>query len=771
MKVPVCEPFLGEEEALAAKDAVSSGWISGYRGKYIDEFEEQFAKYCGCKYGISTTSCATALLLTLESLGIGKGDEVITTAFTHIATVSAILHAGAKPVLVDVEPDTWCMNPSLIEGAITSRTKAIMPVPMYGHPVDIHAIIRVIERHQLPIIEDAAEAIGAQYLGCPVGALSDAACFSFYINKMITTGEGGMIVTNSQNLADMARRLKGYDTDPESRFIHEKLGFNYRMCLPASTKVLVNKMKKWKNKTSSGESLKLISVPIEQISIGDEVLSFNEKTGKKETKKVTGTSNLIDNDLIRLVFSNGNELVLTSNHPIYVHDSGWVAAGDTCIGDTVLQYNYLALNWRLTSLDKRGRKLDDIHGKEQSVRIRTKHSKQMKKLRADPQSSYNTSSVFNTAAMHKKQGDSLRRLCQIKDLYPPERRARIGQHARSMWANPESKIRSKESIDRKGASISASIQKRMQSDPEFGARLRKWGTEAIKSVIRKPTKLEKELITLLQSCIPNTYRYVGDGKFWIENANPDFVNVNGYKKAIEIYTPYWKIRDYGSIANYQEQRRTLFLKYGWDVLFIEVDRKVKDPNKIINDIISFTYNPGITAITIASKENIPIAQTVYNLDVKDNNNFFAYGILVHNTNVQAAIGCAQMNRIDELVTKKTDIAGAYINGLGGLNWLQMPTERVRARNCYWVFGILVNPRAPTTRNALVARLKAADIETRNFFVPMNKQPALLSLGLFSGEEYPVAEDISERGLYLPNGTTLTKEQINYVCYCIAEIER
>ncbi|MGR3295998.1 MAG: DegT/DnrJ/EryC1/StrS family aminotransferase [Candidatus Bathyanammoxibius sp.] len=362
MVVPVCEPSLGQKEADNVRDAVASGWVSGYKGKYLDEFEQRFAEYCGYEYGVTTSSCATALLLTLESLGIGKGDEVITTAFTMIATVSAIIHAGATPVLVDIEPDTWNMNPDLIEARITERTKAIMPVPIYGHPVDIVAIRHIADEHGLYIIEDAAEAIGSRYQAGAVDNRPDAACYSFYINKMITTGEGGMIVTNSKELADMARRLKGYDTDPESRFSHQRLGFNYRM-----------------------------------------------------------------------------------------------------------------------------------------------------------------------------------------------------------------------------------------------------------------------------------------------------------------------------------------------------------------------------------------------------------------TNMQAAMGCAQMDRIDELVAKKRQIAQYYLDGLRFVNWLQMPVEKQWAVNSYWVFGILVKPGFHVDRDNLVVRLANAGIETRNFFVPMNWQPALHRLGLLRGEAYPVAEDASQRGLYLPNGTTLTVEQVEYVC--------
>lgn len=368
IRIPVCEPDLSGDAVSKVVEAITSGWISGYKGKYIDEFERRFAEYCECRYGITTTSCATAMLLTLESLGIGKGDEVITTAFTMIATVSAIIHAGATPVLVDVEPDTWNIDPEKIEAKITKRTKAIMPVPIYGHPVDIVRIREVADKHGLPIIEDAAEAIGAEYYGKRVGAMSDAACFSYYINKTITAGEGGMVVTSLDSLNIMARRLKGYDTDPDNRFIHEKLGFNYRM-----------------------------------------------------------------------------------------------------------------------------------------------------------------------------------------------------------------------------------------------------------------------------------------------------------------------------------------------------------------------------------------------------------------TNIQAAVGCAQMDRIEYFVGMKRAIAWQYLRRLKDLGWLQMPVEKEWAKNSYWVFSVLVNPEAKVNRDMLTTKLKEAGVETRNFFVPMNLQPALLNLGLFRGESYPVSEDISKRGLYLPNGTTLTGRQIDYVCDWIKEI--
>ena len=230
MKVPVCEPSIGEKELANVMDAVKSGWISGYKGRYITEFENRFAAYCGAKYAVTTTSCATAMLLALETMGIKKGDEIVTTDFTMIATLAAIIRAGAKPVLVDIDPDTWCLDVDQLKTAINRNTVAIMPVPIYGHPVDGNAIKSLAEKNSLTVIEDAAEAIGSEYsVGRKVGSLFDATCFSYYINKTLQTGEGGMITTNNESFADKARRMKSYDTDPENRFIHQNLGFNFRM--------------------------------------------------------------------------------------------------------------------------------------------------------------------------------------------------------------------------------------------------------------------------------------------------------------------------------------------------------------------------------------------------------------------------------------------------------------------------------------------------------------------------------------------------------------
>lgn len=226
--IPVCEPFIGRKELQYVTDCIKTKWISS-KGKYVGEFEEKFSRYCGVKYGISTTNGTAALHLALASLGIGKGDEVIVPTFTMIASVNPIVYTGARPAFVDADPKTWCMDTSKIEEKITKNTKAILPVHIYGHPCDMDAIMKIAKEHGLLVIEDAAEAHGAEYKGKKVGSFGDAACYSFYANKILTCGEGGMVITNNEALAEKARALKDLAFGEKIRFLHQYLGFNYRM--------------------------------------------------------------------------------------------------------------------------------------------------------------------------------------------------------------------------------------------------------------------------------------------------------------------------------------------------------------------------------------------------------------------------------------------------------------------------------------------------------------------------------------------------------------
>ncbi len=228
--IPVCEPCLNGNELKYVDDAVCTGWISS-SGKYVKAFEEAFAEYCGLKYAVGVCNGTVALHLALACLGIGKGDEVIIPDFTMIASAFSVCYTGAKPFFVDADEKTWNIDVSKIEERITPRTKAIMPVHIFGNPCDMDAIQQIASRYNLLIIEDASEAHGASYRGKKAGSLSDIATFSFFANKNLTTGEGGMVVTDSERLYKKALYYKNlcFDLDAPRNYIHCDIGFNYRM--------------------------------------------------------------------------------------------------------------------------------------------------------------------------------------------------------------------------------------------------------------------------------------------------------------------------------------------------------------------------------------------------------------------------------------------------------------------------------------------------------------------------------------------------------------
>lgn len=226
--IPVFEPVISEDEIQMVVDALRKGEVSGTFGKYIEDFESEFAAYVGCQYGIAVNSGTSALHLAVAALDLQKGNEVLVSASTNIATALAALHNGAIPVPVDSEPRTWNLDLDLIEGLITPKTKAIIPVHLYGHPVDMDRMMDLAAKHNLTVIEDCAESHGATVRGRMTGSFGQMACFSFYANKVITTGEGGMITTNSAALAERLRLLRNLAfTTP--RFRHELAGFNFRM--------------------------------------------------------------------------------------------------------------------------------------------------------------------------------------------------------------------------------------------------------------------------------------------------------------------------------------------------------------------------------------------------------------------------------------------------------------------------------------------------------------------------------------------------------------
>jgi perosamine synthetase len=233
--IPTNEPLLAGKERQYVLDCVDSGWISS-AGSYIERFEKDWSSYCGMEQGIAVSNGTTALQVAVDALKIGPGDEVIMPSFTIVSCALAVVRAGATPVLVDCDPETYCMDIAQTVAAVTPRTKAIMPIHMYGHPVDMDPIWELAEKHGIAIIEDAAQAHGCEYRSrrgnsnewrrC--GGLGTLSTFSFFANKLVTTGEGGMVVTSDSGMAARARSLRNLCFQPR-RFFHEELGYNYRL--------------------------------------------------------------------------------------------------------------------------------------------------------------------------------------------------------------------------------------------------------------------------------------------------------------------------------------------------------------------------------------------------------------------------------------------------------------------------------------------------------------------------------------------------------------
>ena len=228
IKIPVSSPLFNGKEKEYVMDCLDSTWISS-NGKYINGFEDAYARYCGVSRAVACCNGTVALHLALICCGILPGDEVLIPSLTFVATANAVLYCGAIPVFVDSDPDTWNINVEDMKTKITEKTKAVIAVHLYGNPCDMSAITETAEEYGLSVIEDAAEAHGAEYKGRRIGSLSDAAAFSFYGNKIITCGEGGMVVTDNRELADRVSLIKGQGMSPDRRYWFECMGYNYRM--------------------------------------------------------------------------------------------------------------------------------------------------------------------------------------------------------------------------------------------------------------------------------------------------------------------------------------------------------------------------------------------------------------------------------------------------------------------------------------------------------------------------------------------------------------
>lgn len=298
--IPVCRPWLPGNEKKYVLDAIETNWISS-SGKYIEKFEEEFSKFCGVNYGVSCTNGFAALHLACMTIGLKKGDEVIVPTFTMSAPVNAVILTGAKPVLVDADKDTYCIDANKIEEKINKKTKAIIAVHIYGHPSSMDKILNIAKKYNLKVIEDAAEAHGAEYKGKKVGSIGDIGCFSFYANKPLTTGEGGMAITNNLIYYEKMKKLRNYAFE-HLRFLHKDFGVNYRMsnlhaaiglAQTENAEMLVNARKKTGEKYNKLlKNIKGIIIPVEKencknvywmygIVLSDEIKQSREEIVKK----------------------------------------------------------------------------------------------------------------------------------------------------------------------------------------------------------------------------------------------------------------------------------------------------------------------------------------------------------------------------------------------------------------------------------------------------------------------------------------------------------
>jgi perosamine synthetase len=226
-QIPVARPDIGAAEMESVQAVVNSGWVT--QGPKVREFENAFARFCGVRHAVATNTGTAALHVALMALGIGPGDEVITTPLSCIASTNPILFQGARPVFADVEPDTYNLDVADVEKRITARTRAILPVHLFGHPVDLDPLLELASVHHLPVIEDASQAAGAEYKGRRVGSLGQIGCFSLYANKIVTSGEGGMIVTQDEALAQRMAAIRNFGQPSGQHFLHPFLGSNYKM--------------------------------------------------------------------------------------------------------------------------------------------------------------------------------------------------------------------------------------------------------------------------------------------------------------------------------------------------------------------------------------------------------------------------------------------------------------------------------------------------------------------------------------------------------------
>lgn len=759
--IPVNYPVISQEAKDNVNKALDDVWISS-SGNFVKEFEDKFAEWLGVKHAIAVSSGTAALHITLRAMGIGQGDEVIVPAFTMGSCWLAVMYTGATPVFVDASLNTWCIDTESIERKITKRTKAIMPVHIYGQSCDMGKVMEIANFHGLKVIEDSCQGLGAYWRDKKCGTFGDIACFSFYANKLIS-------------------------------------------CFPGDTNILI--------KPPIGKQGLSRMKKIKDLMVGERVLTYNEKTSEKEYKKITKIFNRsYKGKILKVFFSNKNDFILTPEHPVYVINKGWVNANKLKIDDRVIQYGYRG---GLAYREKyKGERYKHIMGEEKADKKRNQHSKTIKKIHKDKSSSYNN---LNWKKIGKKI--SISKIGKRPNMFS---RKKMSKAHKARWKNMSSSEREKFSKNMKDIQGSpdmrlkrSKIAKKLCKDPVYikkvsdgvkkAMKKESYWKNYIKGMNMKPNKPEKFLIDFLNKNFPNEFSYNGDYrmKVRIDNLIPDFVNSNGKNKIIDVLGRYWHSEDE------YDKRIGRYKKHNYDSLMLWED-ELKNEKWLKNKIETFIYNPNIDIVKIVNIQKLDFNNNVYNIETEDNHNYFARGILVHNcgeggmvvtnddryaeqlrrlknlcftekrfihddvgynyrmTNLQAAVGCGEMGHIDEYRIKKFEIAKIYNDILGEVNGVKIPLTIRGTDNIYWMYGILIDELAyGITRDKLRETLrKNYFIDTRDFFYPPKDQPILKTNELHMNANY-----LSRNGLYLPSGLGTKAEDIEYVAKTIVRLQK
>jgi len=734
-KYNIAQPDISTPEIEYVLEALRENELSGH-GRHVRLFEERFAKFIGSEFALACPNGTITLHLILEALGIGQGDEVILPSQTISNCIYVVSLTGATPVVVDIDPLSWCMDPKLFKEAITDKTKAVMPVHLFGGiPCNMTEICKIAKKHGITVVEDCAESIGSKFNGKMTGNIGDVASFSLFANKTIT-------------------------------------------CVPPGTKIVINDGDN--NYVPVGGK---VTKNIEELTVGSDVLTYNESSGMKELEKITNVfKRKIKEPIFRIFLSNGNRLDVTSEHPIYVHGKGFVKASELSVSDEVVQLLYHGLGGRINGLKNVGKHYEDFMSTDSAKSRKERHSDVISHSHNDPNSGFNDpkSKYVEKQVRLKSKLEEFRRPENVdkrkKDGIEKTRQASIKN-----WKNPE--------YVRK---VKAGLEKARNSE--------EWVKNYCRGLNMKPNRSEIYLGEIINDIFPGEFEYNGDGRLGVAVAGyiPDYVNVNGKKKVIDLFGGHWHTEDEVEI------RKSKMKKVGFDCLIIW-DYELDD-EKTKQRIKDFVYNPNTKVVTIEKIEKIEYDGFVYDIETEKNHNFFAYGVLVHNcgeggiittnnqklfermkylrnvaygtdpetkfwandmgfnyrpSNLVCALGLGQLDRVEYLMKRRNDIHSWYMKYMSPKYTWQKPYPS--SEPCCWMNAVLA-PEG-TNRSYLMKYLIKNGIETRPTFPPLGQHPYLKKEKYTvrsMGEE--VSQDVWNRGILLPSaGKALDEDAIKDIC--------